>query len=476
MSSAAARLAGGFVAACLLATGGGCESRRAARPPVPPRAPAPAPLFIGAGSCTSAGCHAAPIADHAPWQSAFTVWATRDPHARAHEALQGPAAERIIAALAVRDPSRPQPAARENMACVGCHATGRGPTAGEGVSCESCHGPAGPWLVAHAAQGWTTRGNRLGMVNLADPVTCATTCAGCHVGGPPTVDGAIREVTHDLVAAGHPRLAFELRGYKRAEPPHWRDRFAGPADEQALGPVEEWAAGRLGTVENFLRQVDSQAEVAAGGPRGLTAGVWPEFTSFDCHGCHRPAVLAAAASTGATRRITPPGAPRFEPMIWSHLDLFMPEATAGPLQEARAAVERGWSRVPDRPVLAAAIEAVVKARAGLPAHVAAIPSRELAARIAVETDATNWAESVSAFGGLEAVAARELAAGRITADADVFARLAKLRQLLEFPIESAEGKIERFSSPRHYAAGEVTTQIHEIATALGAGLLPPPRP
>lgn len=443
---------------------------RAALPQEPPRSPAAA--LVGAGSCTSSGCHAAPIADHAPWQSAYTVWATRDPHAGAHEILGGALAARIVAALERRDPSRPQPPARENMACVGCHATGRGPTAGEGVSCESCHGPAGGWLVAHTARGWRTAGNDLGMVDLADPATCAVTCAGCHVGGEATGDGAIREVTHDLVAAGHPRLAFELRGFKRGEPPHWRDRAAASA-EHAAGPVEEWAGGRLGALERYLRQVDAQAETAAGGERGLTAGVWPELTAFDCHGCHRPALLGAPAAPAVARRDGTPGSPRLEPMLWSHLDLILPPASAAALEALRGAVERGWSRVPDRRLLAAAIEGVEAARGGLADHVAMIPAAALAEGIAAATDATSWAEAVSAYGGLEAIAAREAAAGRIAADDPVFGRLAALRRLLEFPVERVDGGVERFSSPRRYAAGEVGAAIRAIAAALAA---PAPAP
>lgn len=475
MSSATIWIGSVLVASGVMAAAGGCSQRRVTPPPKPSPV-IPAPLFIGAGSCTSAGCHAAPIADHAPWQSAYTTWATRDPHARAHEVLQGPVAERIVAAVALRDPAHPQLPARENMACVGCHATGRGPTAGEGVACESCHGPAGPWLVAHAAKGWQTRGNGLGMVDVKDAATCAKTCAECHVGGPPTADGAIREVTHDLVAAGHPRLAFELRSYKRAEPPHWRDRAATPDAGRAVEPVEEWAAGRLATLEAFLRQVDTQVEVAGGGQRGLTSGVWPEFTAFDCHGCHRPAVLNAGGAPVGPRRAVPPGSPRLEPMLWSHLDLFLPAAAGGVLRAARDGVERGWSRGPDRLLLTRGIEAAVRTRDELAAHVAGLASGELAGRIAMETDATNWAEAVSAFGGLEAVAARELAAGRIAADADVFERLAALRRLLEFPIESAAGRVERFSSPRRYAAGEVAAEIAAIATALGRTPAPAPRP
>ena len=447
----------------LVAAAAGCGRRRVDPTPVPaPVRPAPRGL-VGAGGCTSSGCHAAPVADHAPWQSAYTVWSTRDPHARAHEALRGPLAERILAAVAARDPTRPQPPAHEHMACVGCHATARGAAAGEGVSCESCHGPAGQWLAAHAAAGWQARGNTLGMTDLSDPFVCATMCADCHVGGPPTADGAIREVTHDLIAAGHPRLAFELRGYRRAEPPHWRDRFATPADAGAPGPVDEWAQGRLAALASFLRQVESQAEAARTGRRGLTCGAWPEFTAFDCHGCHRPAAFASAAPPSAVPADAPPGSPRLEPMVWTHLDVLLDPAAVETFARVRRRIEATWARVPEAGPLADATRAVEAARAGVHDRLAASAAGDLADRIVAGTNAANWAEAVSALAGLEAVADREVAAGRLAPDAAVRSRLAALRDLLEFPVEQAEGRTERFSSPRGYDAAAVAEHLRAIA-------------
>ena len=429
-----------------------------------PARQAPRPL-VGAGSCTSSGCHAASEAGHAAWQSAYTVWAIRDPHARAHESLRGPLAERIVAALEARDPAGRQPPAHENMACVGCHATGRGDAAGEGVSCESCHGAAEPWLVAHTAAGWKTRGNSLGMIDLADSFTCASTCASCHVGGPPTADGAIREVTHDLVAAGHPRLAFELRSYKRAEPPHWRNRFAAPPDA-ALGPLDEWAQGRLATLASYLRQTASQSQAARTGERGLSAGAWPEFTAFDCHGCHRPAALRSAARSARIPAFGPPGAPRLEPMYFSHLDILLPAAAMEPLSRVREAVGRSWAAVPPAAALAEAVRSVEDARFGLHERLARLPAADLARRLVGETNAANWAEAVSALGGIEAIADREVAAGRLSADAAVAMRLAALRRQLEFPIETVDGKEERFSSPRGYDPAGVAAELRAIADAL----------
>lgn len=432
---------------------------------VPDRAVAPA--LVGAGGCTSAGCHAAPVEGHAAWQSAYTVWSTRDPHARAHESLRGPLAERIVAALVARDPPRPQPPARENMACIGCHATARGPTAGEGVSCESCHGPAGKWLVAHAEKGWTTPGNTLGMIDLADAFTCAATCADCHVGGAPTADGAIREVTHDLLAAGHPRLAFELRSYKRAEPPHWHDRFTAATGGDAPSPVDEWAQGKLAAVAHFLRQVESQSQAAATGDRGLTAGVWPEFTAFDCHGCHRPAALVAALRPSGIRPAAPPGSPRLDPLHFSHLDAILPPELLGKVSRARSVVDSRWTAIPAAATLAAAVRAIEEARPGLGPLLAAASAEDLARRITRGTDPANWAEAVAALGGLEAVVDREAAAGRLADEDYVRSHLAALRVLLEFPIQTVDGKTERFSSPRDYDAPAVGEHLRAIASALG---------
>ena len=321
----------------------------ATRPVQPPRA------VLGAGSCTSSGCHAAAVEGHAAWQSSYTVWATRDPHARAERVLHEPLAARIVALLAARDPAHAPVPAHQHTACIGCHATGRGPLAHDGVSCESCHGPAGDWLVAHTLPGWRAAGNTLGMVDLADPFTCAQQCAGCHVGGPPTADGLPREVSHDLIAAGHPRLAFELRAFKRAEPPHWRDRFAAgeaaeaTADAPRLDPLDEWALGRLGAVRVFLDQVARQAAASTRPGSGVDAGVWPEFTAFDCYGCHRPPIAAGDrdGAAGQPPRQPSTGRPRLEPLHWTLLDIALPADAAAQLEAFRGTVERRWWERPD---------------------------------------------------------------------------------------------------------------------------------
>lgn len=428
------------------------------------------PRFLGAGSCSSAGCHAAAIAGHEPWQSAATVWAFRDPHARAHDVLGGPLAERIVAALASRRPGTPRVPAREHRSCIGCHATGQGVALAEGVSCESCHGPAEHWVVAHTLPGWQTHGNERGLVDLADPFVCASTCGACHVGGVPTADGLPREVSHDIVAAGHPRLAFELRSSKRAEPPHWRDRFtaARPAaavemrDASPLGPVDEWALGRLGLLDAQVRQMLSETFAA---PNDEVADGWPEFTAFDCYGCHRPPVAAIDRGLPPGR---PAASPRLQPLLWAQLGLLAPVNTAASVHALHDAVQRRWFTRPDRSALEAARAALAAARLEVGRRLAAVPDRALAAAIVQGTNPDSWDESAAALWGLEAVATRA-AERRGAAPGAVGPRLAAARRLLEFDVVRGPGGEVRFDSPRRHDARAIRVALEGIAALFADG-------
>src|SRR5207237_71153 len=124
--------------------------------------------FVGASSCSSAGCHgdARPGAPH--WQTAFTTWATRDPHAQAYDVLWTHRAREMTRLLSPRatDATQPSPLTDERhfaalqQRCLGCHATPVAdsyPNASNyalGVHCESCHGPASEWLHAHYRAGF----------------------------------------------------------------------------------------------------------------------------------------------------------------------------------------------------------------------------------------------------------------------------------------------------------------------------------
>lgn len=457
-------VAAGIAAIILWSVFGGRREPPAASAPGMARSVTPPRAVLGAGSCSSSGCHAAAIDGHAAWQSAYTVWASHDRHARAYEVLHDPLARQIVAALATRHPGRPHPPAHENSACLGCHATQRQTSLADGVSCESCHGPAGDWLVAHTLPGWKTKGNTLGMVDLADPFVCAQQCGQCHIGGTAAPDGALHEVSHDLIAAGHPRLTFELRSFKQAEPPHWRDRFASGGE---AGPLSEWALGRLGSLEAFLTQVASQATAAerksAGHKDAIdTAGVWPEFTAFECYGCHRPPIAPFDRSpTGTAGRVR--GSPRVDPMIWSLLGVILPEGAARATDATREDLETDWWLPPSQAVIENCRREIAQARPGVGGRLAALAPATLARQVLSGVDFERWDEAVSATRALTAIV-DQLAATRDMTDARQ--RLERIRKLLEFREANVGGRQVRFDSPQGYDATRVRAELEAVIPTL----------
>ena len=94
----------------------------------------------------------------------------------------------------------------------------------EGVSCESCHGPASAWLGPHIQP--TAKHEdmvRLGLVDNKNLHVRTERCLTCHLGAKGM------EVDHEMIAAGHPDLTFELDSFTAVEPPHWVEKNAGPA-------------------------------------------------------------------------------------------------------------------------------------------------------------------------------------------------------------------------------------------------------
>jgi hypothetical protein len=217
------------------------------------------------------------------WPASGACFVARDPHTGAYDALLreatrlgGPNARSIIVKLGTALP------ATEDVRCLACHTNPSiaGPTdeghvrslRREGVSCEACHGNAGGWLYPHTSRDYT------GMTSLGEIGNRAATCLGCHVGAPadPTRGYPVRDMNHDMIAAGHPRLNFDFAEYMRRLPKHWREK-------RAVAPVHEWYIGRVAHAEAACRLLADRAERAE---RGDERTPWPEFAEFDCAGCH----------------------------------------------------------------------------------------------------------------------------------------------------------------------------------------------
>jgi hypothetical protein len=231
--------------------------------------------FVGAGGCSAYACHGAvgptkpESGDVAMKGGEYVTWLAYDPHAKAGEVLKDGRSEQIVRALGLEGP------AWSARACLGCHATEVG-GADEGVAsaavgCESCHGPARDWLASHTVPG--RRGETLasGMIDTKDLRTRVLGCAGCHVGD------STRQVDHDLIAAGHPRLAFAFEDFQARYPRHWHE----PAGRAA----ENWAVGQVVTARTALDLLATRAAGVVEGT-GKAKGPWPEFSEYGCFACH----------------------------------------------------------------------------------------------------------------------------------------------------------------------------------------------
>jgi hypothetical protein len=140
------------------------------------------------------------------------------------------------------------------------------------VSCESCHGPASNWLGPHTTRGWThERSIAAGMRDLRDPARRAENCLSCHLG---TADKA---VDHEMIAAGHPDLYFELASFTAAMPRHWNEHAADDrTKEDPFADVRMLAAGQAVQLREQLQRVARNAQ----------GNAWPEFADLDCFACH----------------------------------------------------------------------------------------------------------------------------------------------------------------------------------------------
>lgn len=262
-------------------------------------------LPIGMAGCLAAACHGGPAEKTlageiggTAWQSSGSCWVAADPHTNAFAVLEGPLAQRIMANYAKDAPGKK---ATEDARCVACHtnpALARPELMGdpharqlraEGVGCEACHGNAGKWQGEHTT--WHEPREKLydasGMVRLYDLGERAMACAGCHVGAPadPQRGLPVRDMNHDMIAAGHPRLDFEFAEYVRRLPKHWQEknRTTEPNTPRTLNPVKEWYVGRVTHAEAACRLLADRADRSL---RGDRESPWPEFAEFNCAACH----------------------------------------------------------------------------------------------------------------------------------------------------------------------------------------------
>jgi len=316
--------------------------------------------YIGPGSCAATSCHGSvkPIAGSRILQNEYSTWILQDKHSRAYQALTGEVGERMATILKLGSK------AEEAPKCLACHALyitpeqrGRAFEISEGVSCENCHGPASAWLGPHTTRSWQhEKSVALGMYDTRNVIHRTEKCLECHLGT------KNKFVDHEMIAAGHPDLYFELDSFSAVMPRHWkvpRESEPGkPAEVAAWSGLREWAAGQAVQLRAAMERLTWRAK----NERFDKKEVWPEYSELSCFACHHalgPARDSWRQEHGyAGRR---PGDPAWNASRYAVFRLLAKQIDSGNAQELdrqMLLVSDGMSKLnPDRNTVAAAASA-----------------------------------------------------------------------------------------------------------------------
>jgi Cytochrome c554 and c-prime len=305
--------------------------------------------LAGTASCSARGCHGAiePVLNPARCQqNEYNLWA-HDRHADAYRALFNERSKDIARILGGAKK------AHEDPRCLACHTNPRLAVLPEetpfvqqerlfGVGCESCHGSANSWLVAHTAADRRVKKRAYEMPDLTEPALRAKTCAGCHVGAAPDKEAPLRDVNHDLIAAGHPRLNFEFGTYQANMPPHWRVR------KMAEGHF--WAVGQIVSAQAALELLSHRAK----------CGPWPEFAEYDCFACHH-SLGPITRNRGLTPLGSPIGSPSRKPgeLAWGSWYFALTDSLGGESAELKSLRTVMQKLNPDRKQAAGSAQAAL---------------------------------------------------------------------------------------------------------------------
>ncbi|WP_068077040.1 multiheme c-type cytochrome [Novosphingobium lentum] len=246
---------------------------------------APAPLqaqgaggsmraHMGVASCAGSTCHGHSVGDGTPvrqdellrWQEESSPTGA---HSRAYRAIQEARGQAIIRRMGLDG-------AGVGRECLGCHTTTGAQKVADGVDCEACHGNAGGWLSTHYTVGASHQRNvSQGMTDLVNPRVRAQVCLDCHLSG----DGPGQFVAHRIMAAGHPRVSFELDLFSTLQQHHNEDADYAARKGGKTDSMRMWAVGQAEAVKRSMELFSE--------PGKANDGIFPEFTFYDCHSCHR---------------------------------------------------------------------------------------------------------------------------------------------------------------------------------------------
>src|SRR5260370_23301926 len=240
--------------------------------------------YIGPGSCAATSCHGSvkPVAGSRILQNEYSTWIIKDKHSRAYQALTGEVGERMARILKM------SAKAEEAPKCLACHALnpapeqrGRAFEIWQGVSCENCHVPASAWMGQHTIRSWAhEKSVALATHDTRNLIHRTEKWLECHLGT------KNKFVDHEMIAAGHPDLFFELDSFSAVMPRHWkapRESEPGkPVEDAAWVGLREWSAGQAVQLRAAMERLTWRAR----NERFDKKDVWPEYSELSCFACH----------------------------------------------------------------------------------------------------------------------------------------------------------------------------------------------
>lgn len=137
------------------------------------------------------------------------------------------------------------------------------------------------WIGPHTRQDWKLSDkshDSLGMLVTKTLLERTENCSRCHVGSR-SADGLIRDMNHDMIAAGHPPLYFDMVQYQRRLPAHWDATQEKLTTIPATQFTNASTAIRLQVLWAALQLSLERRTAAASIPT-------PELSEYDCSACH----------------------------------------------------------------------------------------------------------------------------------------------------------------------------------------------
>ncbi len=237
---------------------------------------------MGVATCATSQCHGSAIPRDGSnvMQNEYVTWTQDDPHSKAYEVLSNDQSKAIASRLGLR-------AANTAKICLDCHTDnvpdkrrGERFQISDGVGCESCHGGAENWISTHHNALVVSHADNVaaGLYPTENVSERADLCLACHLGN------SDKFATHRIMAAGHPRLSFELDTFTElwrtaGRQPHYRVDADYRDRKETVSHSYTWAAGLLDEGRQRLALIiDGKI---------LGDGMFPELALYDCHACHR---------------------------------------------------------------------------------------------------------------------------------------------------------------------------------------------